>query len=82
MADLPGSVLFACTTNAVRSPMAEGIMKSLFGQLVYIDSAGVRREEIDPDRIETAPQGRKRSRPSAGPEDHDPTSGFARLGHD
>ena len=48
MADLPGSVLFACTTNAVRSPMAEGIMKSIFGHLVYIDSAGVRREEINP----------------------------------
>ncbi len=48
MSDLPGSVLFACTTNAVRSPMAEGIMKSLFGHRVYIDSAGVRREEIDP----------------------------------
>ena len=48
MADLPGSVLFACTTNAVRSPMAEALMKSLFGHLVYIDSAGVRREEINP----------------------------------
>ena len=47
MADLPGSVLFACTTNAVRSPMAEGIMKSMFGHRVYIDSAGVRREEIN-----------------------------------
>ncbi len=62
MADLPGSVLFACTTNAVRSPMAEGIMKSLFGHRVYIDSAGVRREEINPfavagwhDPIESCP---------------------------
>ncbi len=48
MANFPGSVLFVCTTNAVRSPMAEGIMKSLFGHLVYIDSVGVRREEINP----------------------------------
>ncbi len=48
MADLPGSVLFACTTNAVRSPMAEGIMKFLYGHIVYVDSAGVRRDEINP----------------------------------
>jgi protein-tyrosine-phosphatase len=48
MAELPGSVLFACTTNAVRSPMAEGLMKSLFGHLVYVDSVGVRGAEIDP----------------------------------
>ncbi len=48
MGDLPGAVLFACTMNAVRSPMAEGIMKYLFGHAVYIDSVGVRRGEIDP----------------------------------
>ncbi len=48
MADLPGSVLFACTTNAVRSPMAEGIMKFLYGHIVYVDSAGVRRDELNP----------------------------------
>ena len=47
MADLPGSVLFCCTTNAVRSPMAEGILKWLHGRRIYVDSAGVRKGEID-----------------------------------
>ena len=43
MGGLPGSILFACTWNAVRSPMAEGLMKSLFGTRTFVDSAGVRR---------------------------------------
>lgn len=47
MADLPGSVLFACTNNAVRSPMAEGLMKHFYGRRVYVDSVGVRAGEID-----------------------------------
>lgn len=46
---LPGAVLFACTMNAVRSVMAEALMKHLLGHRVYVDSAGVRTgEEIDP----------------------------------
>jgi protein-tyrosine-phosphatase len=48
MSELPGSVLFACTNNAVRSPMAEGILKHLHGRRIYIDSVGVRSLEIDP----------------------------------
>ncbi len=48
MGGLPSSVLFACTMNAVRSPMAEAIMKHLFGQLVYVDSVGVRKGELSP----------------------------------
>lgn len=47
MTDLPGSVLFACTMNAVRSPMAEAIMKYLHGHRVYVDSCGVRAGELD-----------------------------------
>jgi protein-tyrosine-phosphatase len=47
MADLPGSVLFACTNNAVRSPMAEGLMKHFYGMRVYVDSVGVRAGELD-----------------------------------
>jgi protein-tyrosine-phosphatase len=47
MADLPGSVLFCCTLNAIRSPMAEGILKLLHGRRIYVDSAGVRAGEVD-----------------------------------
>jgi protein-tyrosine-phosphatase len=48
VARLPGSVLFACTHNAVRSPMAEGILKHFHGNRVYVDSVGVRPDELDP----------------------------------
>ena len=49
MADLPGSVLFACTMNQIRSPMAEALMKFLHGRRVFVQSAGVRLgEEVDP----------------------------------
>jgi len=44
----PSSVLFCCDHNAVRSPMAEGMMKKFYGQRAYIQSAGVRNDmEID-----------------------------------
>jgi protein-tyrosine-phosphatase len=48
MADLPGSVLFCCTLNALRSPMAEGIFKLLHNRRVFVDSVGVRAGELDP----------------------------------
>jgi protein-tyrosine-phosphatase len=48
MADLPRAVLFACSLNAVRSPMAEGLLKHLLGHRVYVDSVGVRAAEINP----------------------------------
>ncbi len=41
------AVLFACTMNAIRSPMAESILKHLQGDRIYVDSAGVRGGEID-----------------------------------
>lgn len=44
---LPGAVLFCCTENSVRSPMAEGLMKQLFGHAVYVDSCGVRSRDVD-----------------------------------
>jgi len=47
MEDLPGAVLFACTRNSVRSPMAEALLKHLLGHRVYVDSVGVRPMEID-----------------------------------
>jgi len=43
----PSSVLFACTQNAIRSPMAEAIAKHLFGHRIYVDSVGVWAREID-----------------------------------
>jgi len=44
----PHAVLFCCDYNAVRSPMAEGLMKHLHGQRAYVQSAGVRNDmEID-----------------------------------
>ena len=50
--ELPGAVLFACTMNSVRSPMAAGIMRHLFGKFVYVDSAGARAGELDPMAVE------------------------------
>ncbi|MCE1236254.1 MAG: low molecular weight phosphatase family protein [Hyphomicrobiales bacterium] len=44
----PSSVLFMCGLNAVRSPMAEFLARRLFGKTVYIQSAGVRKGELDP----------------------------------
>jgi protein-tyrosine-phosphatase len=45
---LPHSVLFCCDHNAVRSPMAEGMMKKFYGQDVYVQSVGVKSElEVD-----------------------------------
>ena len=45
---LPQSVLFCCDHNAVRSPMAEGIMKKFYGTDTYVQSVGVRNDmEID-----------------------------------
>ncbi len=46
--ELPGAVLFACTLNAVRSPMAAAILRHLAGRRVYVQSAGVRAGEPDP----------------------------------
>lgn len=52
MRDLPDAVLFACTRNSVRSPMAEGLLKHLLGHRIYVDSVGVRAGEIDPFVVE------------------------------
>lgn len=48
MADNPSAVLFSCTMNSVRSPMAESILKHLHGDRIFVDSVGVRGKEIDP----------------------------------
>jgi protein-tyrosine-phosphatase len=44
----PQAVLFACGMNAVRSPMAAGLLQQLFGKSIYVGSAGVQKGELDP----------------------------------
>ncbi|MBV6632847.1 MAG: arsenate reductase ArsC [Alphaproteobacteria bacterium] len=41
--DAGAAVLFSCTLNSVRSPIAEALMKHLTGTQYYVDSAGLRR---------------------------------------
>lgn len=43
----PESVLFVCTLNSIRSPMAEGLMKQKFGQDVYVQSCGLEAGELN-----------------------------------
>ncbi len=45
--NLPGAVLFACSQNAIRSAMAERLMRHYYGHKVYVDSCGVRAGEPD-----------------------------------
>jgi protein-tyrosine-phosphatase len=44
----PKSILFVCSENALRSPMAEAIVKARYGDYCYVDSVGVRAGEVDP----------------------------------
>ncbi len=44
----PGAVLFVCGMNAIRSPMAEVIARSVLPAGTYVASAGVRPGERDP----------------------------------
>jgi len=54
MANLPGSILFACDRNTIRSPMAAAIMRHIAGQRVYVDSAGLEPDENGPDGFAVA----------------------------
>lgn len=45
---LPGSVLFACNHNAIRSPMAAALLRHLHARRIFVDSVGVRAATIDP----------------------------------
>ena len=47
-ADLPGALLFACTHNVIRSPMAAAIARHFDGKRAFIASCGVRPGEPDP----------------------------------
>lgn len=46
--ELPAAVLFACTQNSVRSPMAAAMLRHLAKSRVYVESAGVRAGDPDP----------------------------------
>lgn len=48
MLEIPSAVLFACTFNAIRSPMAEGILRARHGRRVYVESVGIRPGTLDP----------------------------------
>lgn len=44
----PGSVLFACDHNVIRSVMAAALLRAAAGRRIFVDSAGVRPGEPDP----------------------------------
>jgi protein-tyrosine-phosphatase len=44
----PKAVLFVCGLNAIRSPMAAGLFRQMFGKSVYVGSAGVLKGELEP----------------------------------
>jgi protein-tyrosine-phosphatase len=44
----PQAVLFACALNSVRSPMAAALLRQMLGTSLYVASAGVRKDEVDP----------------------------------
>lgn len=49
----PSSVLFACTLNRTRSPMAAALMRQMFGDRIHVDSCGIKADAgFDPFMIE------------------------------
>lgn len=44
----PSAVLFICTQNAIRSPMAAAITHHLMGHKIYVASAGIEAGDPDP----------------------------------
>lgn len=46
------SILFVCGLNGLRSPMAEGLVKSNFKKKVYVDSVGAEVGILDPMAVE------------------------------
>lgn len=49
---LPGAVLFVCSENAIRSPMAEALYKNRFRDKSYVQSAGIRAGAANPFMVE------------------------------
>lgn len=52
MLERPSAVLFACTFNAVRSPMAEGLLRHRHAGRIHVESIGVREGTLDPFAVE------------------------------
>ena len=52
MAAKEAAILFACTMNAVRSPMAVAMLRHLSRGGLYVESAGVKAGELDPLAVE------------------------------
>lgn len=49
MSRLPGAVLYVCTLNKVRSPMAAGLTCKLYGEAMQVKSCGLEpSEDVDP----------------------------------
>ena len=44
----PSAVLFICTQNAIRSPMAAALMHKFAGHRIYVASAGIMAGDPDP----------------------------------
>jgi len=44
--DTPGAVLFACSQNSIRSPMAAGILHHFMGHRIFVESVGLRAGEV------------------------------------
>ena len=44
----PSAVLFVCTLNVIRSPMAAAILHHLCGSKIYVASAGIAAGDPDP----------------------------------
>jgi protein-tyrosine-phosphatase len=52
-AEAPASVLFACTLNRTRSPMAAALMRQMFGDRIHVDSCGIKADAgFDPFMIQ------------------------------
>ena len=43
----PSSILFVCFLNSIRSPIAEGLSKKLYGSDIYVQSCGLQTGELD-----------------------------------
>ncbi len=46
-ATTPSSVLFVCTLNSIRSPIAEGLLKKHVGTGIYVQSCGLEAGELN-----------------------------------